>query len=104
MATLTATGINTSNGTLDGFYTGTTNTNTSFPIGSYLQCLYTSGSGIPLNSTPTVRLYFNGGQYSGYATTGTGTILSGTWRVRGGVFANCCSGYLPSFVMVQRVA
>jgi hypothetical protein len=109
--TSVATGNGLTGGTITGsgtisldMYTGTTNTNTSFPIGSYLMCLFTSGGGTPLNSTPTVRLYFNGGQYAGYALTGTGTVLSGTWRCRGGANANCCSGYLPQQILVQRVA
>jgi len=108
MATLTATGINTSNGTLDGFYTGTSATNSSFPIGTYLQCL---GAGNPsqsiaaLNASATIRIYFNGGQYGGYtANFGSGTVLSGTWRCRGGANADCPSGYLPNTIMVQRTA
>lgn len=89
-------------------YTGSTQTNSSFPIGTYLQCL---GVGNPnqsisaLNASATIRIYSNGGQYGGYtANYGSGTVLSGTWRCRGGAGADCCSGYLPKIIMVQRTA
>lgn len=108
MATLTATGINTSNGTLDGFYTGSSQTNTSFPIGSYLQCIGNNNVALgtaALNSSVVPRIYFNGGQNNGYtANFAGGTVVSGTWRCRGGIGANCCSGYLPYAVMIQRTA
>lgn len=110
MATLTATGINTSNGTLDGFYTGSTANNTSYPIGSYLQCLGTGNpnySIVALNGTAVPRVFFNGGQYGGFTAnyaSGGGSVVSGTWRGRGGVNANCCTGYLPTICMIQRTA
>ena len=99
-------GTITSSGTIAlDFYTGSSETNTSFPIGSYLQSLYNFQVGSSLNSSVTVRLYYNGGQYGGYAVNAaSGTILSGTWRNRGGVFADCPSGYRPYAVMVQRTA
>jgi len=91
-------------------YTGTTQTNSSFPIGTYLQCLGVgnrSQSIASLNSSATIRIYYNGGVYGGYTANyagGGGTILSGTWRCRGGADADCASGYNPTIIMVQRTA
>ena len=89
MATLTSTGINCSNGTLDGFYTGTTTNNTTCPIGSYVVVngAYTGGPTLN-NSTPITilsaqRYVFNSGS----------PTLAGTWRSRGSVNAICGSDY-----------
>jgi len=78
MATLTATGINTSNGTLDGFYTGSTTTTTSYPLGSYLFLSDQSSVAYGINVTATVR---NSGGDS--FRNDTGTVCAGTWKSRG---------------------
>lgn len=87
MATLTATGVNTSNGTLDGFYTGTASANTSFPIGSYLNRYGDSCSSYLANSTYPV--WTTGVDTTTYYYVGTGSSsaqLAGTWRARGTVY------------------
>jgi hypothetical protein len=99
MATLTSTGINCSNGTLDGQYTGTTAQNTSYPIGSYL---LVSASNITafMNSNTTIYTPQNGGVYLFTYNPGTGSsVISGTWRSRGPWPAGCFNGFLA-----QRVA
>jgi hypothetical protein len=88
MATLTATGINCADGTLDGQYTGTTATNTVYPIGSYIMALAGGFAGrIALNS-PAIIYLNNSTAASGIFQLsnpgGTGaTTLTGTWRCRG---------------------
>ena len=96
MATLTATGINCSNGTLDGYYTGTSTSNTTYPIGSYLMGNLSLGG---VNSSQNV--YINGGAVS--ATPGT--ICAGTWRTRGYGPATIvpCQGNFYA-ILVQRTA
>lgn len=80
MATLTSTGINCSNGTLDGQYTGTTANNTSFPIGSYV-ILSTQTNDPGINTNASASIYTAGNPY--YSNTAGGSALSGTWRSRG---------------------
>lgn len=102
MATLTATGVTTSNGTLDGFYTGSSATNTSYPIGSYV--LINAGSGARLgnvNTSASVRVVnLSGVQYQ--FTVSGGTVLSGTWVGRGGVTQD--GACYPVGGLVQRIA
>jgi len=86
-ATLTAdSGISITNGAgsitvaLD-YYTGSSSTNTSFPIGSYLN-VNASGGGTARNGSKT--LYYSNDintQYNDYSSAGT--ALAGTWRARG---------------------
>jgi len=100
MATLTATGINCSNGTLDGQYTGTTANNTSFPIGSYVGLSprrSTSSSTISLNNNISVYAYS-----TVYGNNSGGSALSGTWRNRGPLNDDTCNFF--SAWLVQRVA
>lgn len=85
MATLTAAGINCSNGQLDGFYTGTTATNSSYPIGSYLggvsnldPCTYPIPS---INNPPPGSGLRTDGSTIGYGTA-YATAIAGTWRLR----------------------
>ena len=88
MATVTSTGINCSNGTLDGLYTGTTRNNSTFPIGSYVATVY-SYSGVQMlypNETNTV--YSPGtGTYAQAFSNNAGSpgaaVCAGTWRSRG---------------------
>ena len=84
-ATLTAgTGITVTNSTgsitiaLD-YYTGSSDTNTSFPIGSYLNA---NNSSAVRNSSAT--LYYDNTLNTIFKTNSSGgTALSGTWRARG---------------------
>ncbi len=105
MATLTATGVTTSNGTLDGYYTGSSGTNTSFPLGSYIlsdpQGNYLDKQ---LNTSVTVG-YTTASGYSGkfFTTGGNGgyVTLSGTWVQRGNTNHTC--GLVIGFLL-QRIA
>jgi len=104
MATLTATGVTTSNGTLDGYYTGSSSSNTSFPVGSYIQMnAQNISSGVALNGSFTPKLFFNGGQYTFAGPYGSGTAISGTWVCRGGI-QDCGFGYLTKPELTQRIA
>ncbi len=86
-ATLTAgSGISITNGTgsitvaLD-YYTGSSDTNTSFPIGSYLNI---NGSATARNGSATLYYYnFSNNSYQDFSSQGT--ALAGTWRNRGTV-------------------
>ena len=97
MATLTSSGVNCSNGTLDGYYTGTSSSNTSYPIGTYLYAF--SGTCVvpAFNATITVNVPTSAGNsYSGINGAFGGNNAPGTWRFRG---ANAYGSGL-----VQRVA
>jgi hypothetical protein len=60
------------------FYTGTTTTNTSYPIGSYVFGYVPSCCGAPTaNATVIVK------NDAGFFKTDSGTTLTGTWRSRG---------------------
>jgi hypothetical protein len=96
MATLTAAGINCSNGTLDGQYTGTSAVNTTFPIGTYVFCQSSPAGGavgaVYVNSTmPYVKTNTAGGlAQSAFYTSSQASVsgfsnLSGTWRLRGSI-------------------
>lgn len=109
MATLTASGVTTSNGQLDGFYTGSSNVNTSFPIGSYLGVadgIQTTASGW-MNLTTSVYVPVNNntfvtGQWYKITSFNGASALSGTWKIRGwGGMNNCL--YTNSG-LVQRIA
>lgn len=113
MATLTSSGVNCSDGTLDGQYTGTSTSNTSFPIGSYLFCGTNVGTApqnvfvnnnVPYVKTSTIanfnRVYFfisANASNSGFAN------LSGTWRSRGAYGSDGCNFNVYNG-MFQRVA
>lgn len=77
MATLTAAGINCSNGTLDGQYTGTVANNTAYPIGSYL--MTAGGGAIPNGSS---SLFKEGNAFYNF-NFGSSIALAGAWRQRG---------------------
>lgn len=109
MATLTAAGINCSNGQLDGFYTGTTAANTSYPIGSYVFCAAVSrGNPFPDVNNNLAGLYMytsglptNNYIFGTYAGDPRATI-AGTWRSRGGASYDSCG--TRSGGLAQRVA
>lgn len=84
MATLTSTGINCSNGTLDGYYTGSAASNTSFPIGSYLSVMGPTmaiATSYSVNITNAANYYFFTTGYNPIG--GTPSAVPGTWRARG---------------------
>ena len=99
MATLTASGIDCSNGTLNGQYTGTTYNNTSYPIGSYLLIGFLGYSPWQTNNaSATIAINPYG---PGFSDFGGSTVMSGTWRARGSVAGVCYTMYVNLY---QRVA
>jgi hypothetical protein len=63
------------------FYTGTSGTNTSFPIGSYI---ITGGSSDVIASTATIYVQTSSASTYFTKTSGAGrTAITGTWRARG---------------------
>jgi hypothetical protein len=82
------------------FYTGSTASNTSYPIGSYIYGIFPSDSCVygPTNINQTfqngVRVYTSGFSYFYYGSLGS--TLAGTWRSR--------STYGSSSYMAQRTA
>jgi len=101
MATLTADGINCSNGTLNGQYTGAAANNNVYPIGSILTWLW-DGCSTPyyLNQTVTDSLFVsNNASFVAYYNFGGGgvTTLAGSWKTRGGTGSG-------AFALIQRFA
>jgi hypothetical protein len=108
MATLTSTGINCSDGTLDGQYTGTVQNNTSYPIGSYLLVGYATYAAQTVGRNGTMSVYnmlgFVPFAYMNANTFGSWSILSGTWRQRGGMVVIGSGESEFNFMLAQRVA
>lgn len=109
MATLTASGVTTSNGQLDGFYTGSTSTNTSFPVGSYLGVadgLQTIATGWMNRTTavyiPVTNATFVAGQWYKISSFSGASALAGTWSIRGWGGTNGC--VYTNSGLVQRIA
>ena len=121
-ASLTSSGVtfSTGNSLSDApWYTGSTATNTSFPIGSYIMTGSTnycgSTGGYNLNNSKAVwvasggayghsgRVFTNSGTSNGNLTT---TAISGTWVVRGCSNSNivCGSPVFDSANLLQRTA
>ena len=72
------------------FYTGSTTTNTSYPIGSYLVAISKPGDSSydSRNNNLTVALKNVGGSY--FSEYPSGTPCAGTWRARGALtFGGC---------------
>lgn len=98
MATLTASGVICSNGTLDGYYTGTATSNTSYPIGTYLLAATPCGNAVTLNNNCSVNVPSSAGNaLVGIGGAYGGGVCAGTWRTRG-------CGYGNFQQLVQRVA
>jgi hypothetical protein len=95
-------GTITTSGTIAlDYYTGSSSTNTSFPIGSYLNV--NSGGGVARNGSST--LYYSNAlnyQYNDYSTSGT--ALSGTWRSRGTVTVVVGCSIINYITLYQRTA
>jgi hypothetical protein len=112
MATLTASGLNASDGTLNGQYTGTDSQASSLPIGSLVWTTYDFGSlpgRVDVNSTVPYIKYYTLNNYFrvGYAPSSAASLantanLAGTWRNRGANFVTC--GGLTYNILAQRVA
>jgi len=83
-ATLTADGLNASNGTLNGQYTGTTVNISAYPIGSILSSTWNPCSTTPLlNSTLSTRYVNASSSTVSYTPPSSPVTLAGTWRSRG---------------------
>lgn len=102
MATLTSTGVICSNGTLDGYYTGTAFNNTSYPLGSHL-LMQLNVTNVNVNASTNVFTSNNAEQiYIWQGNMGTGSVaISGTWRSRGQIDNNILTYRV---VLVQRTA
>ena len=95
-----------SNGNIEGFYTGSTISNTSYPIGSYVNTVNASAN-IPYPNTSaavyTSNPYFYLLSYSAaFPGSSSSTALAGTWVGRGHYNYCCC--YIPGPVLMQRRA
>ncbi len=112
MATLTASGLNASDGTLNGQYTGTDSQASSLPIGSFVNTLNGTvplPGRIDVNGTVPYIKYRTTNDYLRvyYAPSSTASVsgyanLAGTWRSRGGNFSVCLN--VTFGILVQRVA
>jgi hypothetical protein len=88
-------GTITSSGTIAlDYYTGTTATNTSFPIGSYLSVFMISGA---VNNNSSKTIYTSSSGYTD--NSGSGSAQAGTWRARG-----ITSGGCNPYFLFQRTA
>lgn len=86
MATLTSTGVTTSNGTLDGYYTGSSSTNTSFPLGAFVLSGVNLFDGDILSNSSRNLWCANSNNYLylvSNSNPGGRTAVGGTWRARG---------------------
>jgi len=98
-------GTITSTGTISlDYYTGSTSTNTSYPIGTYLISGYGSAGG--RNGSVTVFGYTagitNSDSMFGNQAVGTRFTVSGTWRSRGAAAQGACCGATGN--LIQRTA
>lgn len=82
-----------------GLYTGTSSTETNYPVGTIIGVGSTSNTDPALNSTRTI--YRRNDGLSFYTESATATALSGTWRMRG------LTAYIAAnnkYFLYQRVA
>ena len=102
-------GTITSSGTIAlDMYTGTSSTNTSYPIGTYLGCdsnynVSPVVTTYPINSQKPLYRSNTSPQYSICLGSSSATALAGTWAIRGGVYDPCVGRWLYTLLM-QRVA
>lgn len=83
------------------FYTGTTSTNTSYPIGSYLIAVDLNSA---VNNNTASTLYISSSFIVNSASLG-GSAITGTWRKRGGPNGSYPVGCNSIFIsLYQRVA
>jgi hypothetical protein len=114
MATLTSLGVNASDGSLNGQYTGTDSQYNSYPIGSILFTgTVVIGASAPItyvnSSFPYVK-YRTTADFlrAFFVASSTASVagwanLSGTWRLRGGAgYGGCCGNTIGG--VIQRVA
>jgi len=84
------------------FYTGSTSTNVTYPISSYV--IVNTGAAYANNSSQDVR---NATGNTGFAIA-SGTALTGTWRARGSFFQNFgligCTSVSVGYALFQRTA
>lgn len=98
--TITGTGVSfPSNGTIGGFYTGSTKSNLTFPVGSILMTLGFGGacSSTYLNTSGTANLLGNCFCNFGFQQPNGTATLGGTWVVRGYLF-------YTNAPLIQRIA
>lgn len=94
-------GTITSTGTISlDYYTGSTSTNTSYPIGTYL-FMVNNNTGTTNSSVPNMRV--NNAYTYFQNSTVAGTALSGTWRWRGYGILDACNNSAGAS-LVQRTA
>jgi hypothetical protein len=112
MATLTASGINCSDGTLNGYYTGT-DSQASHPIGAFVYAITGNAGTVSgrcdVNGTVPYIKYRTANDYQRvlYGPSSTASLsgwgnLAGTWRSRGGLY-NLCNNTTYN-IFAQRVA
>jgi hypothetical protein len=84
------------------FYTGSTSTNVTYPIGSYV--IVNAGAAYANNSSQDVR---NLAGNTAFAIA-SGTALTGTWRARGSFYQNfgilSCTNVIVGYALFQRTA
>jgi hypothetical protein len=92
-----------SNGNMEGFYTGSTQLNTSFPIGTVLGAY---GTGTPLHRNESHAIYVRSTNPSGTALPmyyiGSGTAMAGLWASRG--YYTVCLGAQAVSYLMQRIS
>ena len=93
--TITGTGINFPNGTLEGVYTGTSAGNTSWPLGTTISS--NCDGCAPPNIAASIAVWTGGSNFFSYYNRGGWSQLAGTWRSRGIVGSS-------SQLILQRVA
>jgi hypothetical protein len=84
-------------------YTGSTTTNTSYPVGTICTAFVNDGT-YTLNQTNNIWVNNSNPQTLAYSTNNPGvyTAVTGTWRTRGRTFGDFACG-VPA-VLIQRVA
>ena len=83
-------------------YTGSTSTNVTYPIGSYV--IVNAGAAYANNSSQDVRNFAGNTAFA----IGSGTALTGTWRARGSFYQNfgnlSCVNVIVGYALFQRTA
>ncbi len=77
-------------------YTGSSDTNTSFPIGTYLSVNVNteSSSSTPRSASRTIRLFESNKNYQTGTAGSPNSTISGTWRNRGHITGSNKNGGL----------
>lgn len=96
-------GTITSTGTISlDYYTGSSGTLSSYPLGTVLLSSYNGYASLSLNTNAYITAYrSNNPPYQPYTVSSGATALAGTWAIRGGAYDGC-NGW-ASWLM-QRVS